>query len=343
MQNMAAAREIAILLGNGARPDELDKQGATPLHLAAIKGVVVQCQVLLSFGASLLTEFTEAGQPPRTPMHLAAHAGNGAVLEFLLLSFRTRHTDLSRQWPKSQQKYLDSKETTEKSLAGILGLLGAFLKHCEDGATHAQPDTQPEKKIVHFLDDLIHERVNQFILAVDTGMTPEEIKEENAVYEKILNLPMPIFPRLPIFKILHQQFQQIHALDVEAKEAPKAIFPVPPALHQMYRYGLRDCVQRLLKEEKVAPDALCPEGYTTLAYLAGANGGRAFSPEIDIPPLRDALIAPIVDLLLNHISPAEDPSPRKMAFLSKTFENNRGVWTEPVSYTHLTLPTKRIV
>ena len=79
------------LLEAGASMDAVDKQGRTPLHWAAVRGHAVVARALLEAGASVDAVDKEGD----TPLHLAADLGHAEVSTALLNAARLRRVALS--------------------------------------------------------------------------------------------------------------------------------------------------------------------------------------------------------------------------------------------------------
>ncbi|KAI8496166.1 hypothetical protein Bbelb_260070 [Branchiostoma belcheri] len=72
---------FAALVENGANLNASDKQGFTPLHVAAERGCLEEVQTLVKAGADINVQTPVTGL---TPLSLAKHANNTAVVNYLV-------------------------------------------------------------------------------------------------------------------------------------------------------------------------------------------------------------------------------------------------------------------
>lgn len=77
---------LELLTSRGADLNARDGNNLTPLHLAAVKGRVEACRILLDAGTDVnVTGFTSRdGSAESTPLHLAAESGAREVVELLI-------------------------------------------------------------------------------------------------------------------------------------------------------------------------------------------------------------------------------------------------------------------
>lgn len=71
---------VCELVGNGENPDQLNKQGETPLHVAVRLGNVDAARALLENGAAV----NVASHRGMTPLHWAAVSGDEELVDLLL-------------------------------------------------------------------------------------------------------------------------------------------------------------------------------------------------------------------------------------------------------------------